>query len=359
MVVENLFSLDSVFFGNTLMQYLTFFASILGLLIVGKIILFVIQHQFKKFASKTDTKIDDLVLATIEKPIHLTFLVIGIFIGLSFLTLDDTVYPMVEKILTVLFYINLAWYVMRLSNAALDIYVVPFTEKSKSKLDDQLLPILRNTIKYSIVVLAGLIILDNVGFDVTTLIAGLGIGGLALAMASKDAVSNIFGGVTIFADKPFTIGDWVKFGNYSGTIEEVGIRSSRLRTFDGGLVTIPNSSFSTSPIENVSMRPTERVVTNLGLTYDTSVAKMKKAKEIIRDTISKTKGVDNKKFYISFTEFGDFALKVLMVYYIKDMSSYERRLEIKDEINMKIKERFEKAKIEMAFPTQTIYHHKF
>lgn len=352
-------SLEDVYFENTILQYLFFFASILGFLILGKIVLFIVQNQFKKISEKTETQIDDLIVRTIEKPIHMTFFVLGIYVGLGFLTVDPTIYPMMYDILKILFYLNIAWYALRLSDSILDVYVVPYTKRSKSKLDDQLIPILRNTLKYVVILLSALIILDNVGFDVTTLLAGLGIGGLALAMASKDAVSNIFGGVTIFTDKPFTMGDWIKFQGFSGTIEEVGIRSSKLRTFDGALVTLPNNMFSSHPIENMSKRKSDRIVVSFGFTYDTSVKKLKEAKEIIKDIIKHTKGADNEKMYISFEEFGDFALKVLVIYYITDMSSYERRLEIKDSVNMQIKEKLEKAKIEMAFPTQTIHHHKF
>lgn len=352
-------SLEDVYFGNTILQFGLFFGTILGFLIVGKIILFLLQKHFKKIASKTQTKIDDLIIYTLEKPFHLTFLVLGLFIGLNFLTLDETLYPTLYDIIKLLFYLNIAWYALRFSEAIMEVYIVPYTKKSKSKLDDQLLPIIKNTSRYAIILLSGLIILDNVGFDVTTLLAGLGIGGLALAMASQDAVSNIFGGVTVFTDKPFTVGDWIKVEGYSGIIDEVGIRSSRLRTFDGAIVTIPNNTFSKKPIENISQRKSERVVTRFGFTYETKVKKLKEAKKIIREVIKTTKGLDNNKMYISFEEFGDFALKMLVIYYIKDMSTYEKRLELRDAVNMKIKERLEKAKIDMAFPTQTIYHHKF
>jgi len=354
----DLISLDMLFFGNTLLQYGLFFASIFSMLILGKIVLFFIQRKFKKMVESSDTKLDDLIIITIEKPIYLTFLVAGVFIGLSFLNIDSVIYPTIEKILITLFYVNVVWYLLRFSDNFLEIYIVPYTNKSKSKLDDQLLPILKKTVKYSIIILALLIIMDNIGFDITTLIAGLGIGGLAIAMASQDAISNIFGGITIFTDKPFVVGDWIKIDKHEGVIEEVGIRSSRLRTFDGALITLPNNMFSKSPIENISMRPTERVVSKLGLTYNTSNKKMGEAKSLIKDILKKTKGINNKIFYISFVEFGEFSLKLLITYYITDMSSYDRRLEIKDEINTKIKDSFEKSKIEMAFPTQMIYHQK-
>lgn len=339
-------SLEDVYFGNTLMQYGLFFGTILFFLVVGKISLFLLHNHFKRIASKTKTKIDDLIIYTIEKPIHLTFFVIGLYVALSFLIIDPSIYSTIHNILFVLMSINIAWYVLRFCESFLEEYISSYVKKSDSKLNDQLLPILKKAVRYVIILFSVIIILDNVGFDVTTLLAGLGIGGLALAIASQDVVSNIFGGITIFTDKPFSVGDRIKLDSQSGIVEEIGIRSSKLRTFDGTRVSIPNNIFSKNPIENLSKRNFERIMLRLGFNYSISAQKLKKAKEIIRDILVRTKGIDEKSITITLEEFGDFSIRLLVVYNIVD---YEKKLYILDKVNTQIKERLEKEKIELSF----------
>ena len=137
-------------------------------------------------------------------------------------------------------------------------------------MDDQLLPVVRKGLRATIWILGILVALNNAGYNVGALLAGLGIGGLALAMAAKDTVANIFGGVTIFTDKPFKINERIKLGGFDGTITEIGIRSTRLKTLEGRVVTIPNAKFTGGMVENVSMEPSRKVVLNLGLVYDTA-----------------------------------------------------------------------------------------
>jgi MscS family membrane protein len=195
------------------------------------------------------------------------------------------------------------------------------------------------------------IALNNVGYDVAALLAGLGIGGLAMAMAAKDTVSNVFGGVTIFTDQPFTINDRIRASGFDGTVEEIGVRSTRIRTLDGTLVTIPNSSFAESAVENVSAEPSRKVKVNLGLTYDTTPEQMQEAMTILADIADGNDGLLENRT-ISFNAFGDSAMNIIFIYYIKKGAAI---MDVQTEINMEILSRFNARGLEFAFPTQTIY----
>jgi MscS family membrane protein len=209
----------------------------------------------------------------------------------------------------------------------------------------------RKTLKGLIWTIGVIVALDNVGFDVATVLAGLGIGGLALAMAAKDTISNMFGGVMIFTDKPFKIKDRVKIGGFDGVIEEIGIRSTRLRTLAGTQVTIPNAKFTDGMVENVSREPNRKIVLNLGLTYDTKPDQMELAMKLLKE-INENNPRTEEKVLISFNSFGDFSLGILYIYYIR---KGEDILGVQTEVNMEILRKFNENGLEFAFPTQTIY----
>ncbi|MCD4734413.1 MAG: mechanosensitive ion channel family protein, partial [Bacteroidales bacterium] len=180
---------------------------------------------------------------------------------------------------------------------------------------------------------------------------GLGIGGLALAMAAKDTVANIFGGITVFTDKPFTINDRIKLDGFDGMITEIGIRCTRLKTFEGRIVTIPNSKFTGGMVENVSVEPWRKVVLNIGLVYDTNTSQLEKAMQLLKEIGTNNKSTEDNVL-VSFNDFGASALGVLFIYYIRKEGDI---LNTQSAINLEIKRRFEEHGLEMAFPTQTIY----
>ena len=196
--------------------------------------------------------------------------------------------------------------------------------------------------------------MNNAGFDVGALIAGLGIGGIAFAMAAKDSISNVFGGITIFADRHFRLNDRIKVDGYDGSVKDIGIRSTRLQTLEGRMVSIPNSKFTDTLVENVTSEPTRKVVLSLGLTYDTDHKQMNKAIEILKDIANSNESVDGN-FKIAFSGFGDFSLNILFIYYITKEGDI---LMTQNDINMSILERFNNENLEFAFPTQTIYNIK-
>ena len=173
-------------------------------------------------------------------------------------------------------------------------------------------------------------------------------------MAAKDTIANIFGGFMIFMDKPFKLKDRIKIVGVDGTVKEIGLRSTRIQTLEGRLVTIPNMKFTENPVENVSAEPHRKVVLNLGLTYDTTPKKMELALKTLKSIAKKNKNID-EKILLSFNGFGDFAMNILFIYYIKKSSDI---LETQTKMNTAILTEFNKNKLEFAFPSQTIYTKK-
>jgi MscS family membrane protein len=346
--------LTRTYYLNTVQQWLIALGIVLGSFIAGKIIYWIFGNVIKKFTSKTKTKLDDVIIDMIEEPIVFALILVGVSYAIRTLTLSNAVLTWIRSVFQVLIVITIAWTLSRLFDALVKEYLVPLTEKSETDLDDQLLPILRKGVKAIIWIVAILVALNNAGYNIGALLAGLGIGGLAFAMAAKDTVSNIFGGFTIFTDKPFKINDRVKVAGYDGTIKEIGIRSTRIQTLEGRIVTIPNSTFSDKPVENVTREPSRKVVLNLGLTYDTNAKQIEKAMTLIKQIAKKNQNVQ-EKVLVSFNQFGDSALGILFVYYIKKGKDI---LQTQTDINMEILKQFNKNKLEFAFPSQTVYHKK-
>lgn len=342
------------FYHNNLQNWLISLLIILGAIVVGKIIYWFFGSVLKKVTEKTKSKIDNIIVDMIEEPIVLAITIFGLWYGFHRLEFPDTWDLWMGKVYHILITINITWLIARLVDAIIQEYVIPLTEKTESNLDNQIIPVVRKGLRSLIWILGIIVALNNAGYDVGALIAGLGIGGLALAMAAKDSVANIFGGIMIFTDKPFKVGDRIKINGFDGTITEVGIRTSRMRTLEGRLVTIPNALFIGDMVENVSAEPTRKIVLNLGLTYDMNADQMEKAIAVLKEIASNNKNI-TEEISVSFNAFGDFSLGILFIYYIKKESDI---LNTQTEMNLAILKQFSENGLDMAFPTQTIYHKK-
>ena len=340
------------FYHNTVLDWGISLLIILGAVIIGKILYWFFSKVVKKLTEKTKTKIDDIIIDMIEEPIVLALTIFGLWYGLHRLNFTPEWYDWMGKVYHILLTINVTWLIARMLDAIIAEYIVPMTEKTESDLDDQIIPIVQKGLRSAIWILGIIVALNNAGYDVGALIAGLGIGGLALAMAAKDSVSNIFGGIMIFTDKPFKVGDRIKINGFDGTITEVGIRTSRMRTLEGRLVTIPNSQFTGDMVENVTEEPTRKVKLNLGLTYNMTAEQMEKAIAVLKE-IAKSNNEVNNDYVAAFNSFGDFSLGILFIYYIK---SGEDNLAVQTAINLEILKQFSANGLDMAFPTQTIYN---
>ena len=342
---------DKEFYGNNISQWAISLAIILGVIIISKLLYLIVGRIVKAATKKTKTKLDDLLVDMLEEPIIVGLAIAGIWFAVARLDFTEGVMGGLNKAFYFAIAVDITWLIARTVDALIKEYVVPLADKSESDLDDHLIPIVQKALKTIIWSLGIIVSLNNMGFDVGALIAGLGIGGLALAMAAKDTVSNIFGGVSVFVDKPFKLNERIKIDDYDGTIVDIGLRSTRLKTLEGRIVTIPNHKFTDGYVENVSMEPSRKVVLNLGLTYDTTGEQMQDAMTTLKQITSESKLIEDGAL-ISFNAFGDFALGILLIYYIKKDSDI---LDTQTAINIEILNKFNAKKLEFAFPTQTIY----
>lgn len=343
--------LTQTFYGNTIAEWGYALLIIIGAFVVGKLLYWFTTNVVRRVTVRTKTNLDDLIIDMVEEPIVFALTAGGIWYGLRQLELPEVADDWIDQGVQFLIVLMLTWLVARLLDALYKEYLVPLAEKSETDLDDQLLPVVRRGTSLAVWSLGVIVALNNAGYDIGALLAGLGIGGLALAMAAKDTVSNVFGGVTIFTDQPFIINERIKISGFDGVVKEIGMRSTRLETREGRLVTIPNSTFADSPVENVTREPWRRVVLDIGLTYDTTPEKMRQAIAIIEAVIEENPNLENQRT-VSFNDFGDFALNIHVRYYIRKGADI---WPTKSEVSLAIMERFAEAELEMAFPTQTIY----
>ncbi len=344
--------LNDVYYGNTVISWATSLGIILLSVMFGKVIYWVFSKVVRAFTSKTETKLDDIIVDMIEEPVVFAIIASGIWFALTILVLPEMASSAISHSYSLLLSLLIGWMAARLFDAIYLEYLVPWSNKTDNDLDDQLMPILRKGVKMIIWVLAVVIGLNNAGYDVGALIAGLGIGGLALAMAAKDTVSNVFGGFTIFTDKPFRLGDRINVAGFDGTVDEIGVRSTRLKTLAGRMVTIPNAQFSDAPVENISAEPSRKITLNLGMTYDTKPEKMQEAMDTLK-AIGDANTNTEEKTVIAFNGFGDFAMNIMFVYYIRKGADIAGT---QTEINMAVLSQFNDKGLEFAFPTQTLYN---
>lgn len=341
------------FWSNSILDWSIALGGILICYVGAKILLWVTNKFVKKYTEKTKTELDDILIDMLEEPIAVAITIGGFFWAVSYLNIPDSdVRDGLNKFLIFALVINFTWLVARTADALIKAYIVPMTEKSESEFDDQLLPIVQKGLKVVIWVLGVILALDNLNVDIGAMIAGLGIGGLALALAAQDAVKNIFGGIMIFVDKPFKINDRVQIHGYDGTVEEVGLRSTRIRTLEGRLVTMPNSLFVDNEVTNVTSEPTRKVVLSLGLTYDATPEDIEKALVLLDEIAQRNSDIIEPDTPKGFTTFGDFSLGITFVYYIQKDADV---LGTQTKMHLDILKTFNENGLEFAFPTQTIF----
>ena len=228
------------------------------------------------------------------------------------------------------------------------------TEKQKRE-DTSMVKVMAVIIKVIIWTIALLMILSNFGIEITPLIAGLGVGGIAIALALQTILGDLFSAFAIYLDKPFQEGDFIIIGNDMGVVKHIGIKTTRIQTLQGQELVISNSELTSSRINNYKRMQKRRIVFSFGVEYNTPTKKMKKIKGIVKKVIDKEKLADLDR--VHFKEFGDFSLNYEVVYYLKT-SDYNKYMDTQESINLALKEAFEKEKIGFAFPTQTIHLEK-
>lgn len=345
--------MQTIYLNNSIETWLYALFFVGGAIVFAKLIYWIIQKTLKNYSKKTANDLAGIFVDVLEEPLFLAVIILGFWFAFDILTLTDEIRKFVNSIFYFLILFNIIWFLTRFADVIAEKYIAPRVNNSDTDLDDVLFPIVRKLIKIAIWTIAIVMGIDNVGYDVTTMITGLGIGGLVFALAAQDSVSNLFGGIVIFSDKPFRLNDRIILDGFEGYVRGIGLRSTRLETLDGRIVTIPNSTITDNPVLNVSLERGRRIKYYIGLTYSTSVEKMELSKEILKKIVEENEHTIDP--VASFEVFGDFSLNIFFSYWIKKGSDF---YETQDEINMQILKQFNDVSIEFAFPTQSLYIEK-
>lgn len=342
------------FLGIEVQNYVLAFLCILGGLLFRKISILICM-RLSKAAKHTRTTIDDILVASLSKPISAMAVVVGLWLAITLLPLPTEPFDfpkLVSALLKAATVAVVVWALMRIVDGA--------AERARERAVDShstmagFIPVAKNSIKTFLILVGIVVVLQNLGYSITSLLAGLGIGGLAIGLAAKDTLANLFGSLVIFIDRPFIVGDWIVVGDEEGVVEEVGLRVTRIRTFANSLITIPNSQLTTTAITNWSKMGKRRIKTTIGVTYDTPPEKIEAAVQVIRRIIQEDDRIRNDFYLVNFNNFGAYSLDIF-VYCFTVTTVWAEYMQVQQEFYMKIMQEFGKLGVEFAFPTQTLH----
>lgn len=338
--------------GNPLWQYVAAFIYVVLAFYVSKILDWFIHVQLRKLTQRTETKLDDLLLELLRGPVKVVAFVILLHIGLELFAWPRWANIFISNGLKIVVAASLTYVALKIVDMLMGIWKQRMESSGEALLDMHLLPVIRKTAKVFVVIVAVLVTSQNMGMNVTGLLASLSIGGLAVGLAAQDTLSNLFGAVALFADKPFRVGEQIKLEGIEGTVEAIGLRSTKIRNLDGHLVTVPNRTMANASLTNVSRRPNIKTVMNIGVTYDTPSEKIERAMQVIKEVYAPhPKTAD---LIVSFNRFDASSLNILVVHWWNSKDFKEYLLEFQ-KLNLQLKRRFDEEAINFAFPTQTIY----
>lgn len=329
-------------------KYLLSLLIVVVFAVLGKSILFVFTQYLQKFASKTRTKLDDMIFAHTKRPLFYLIIAYGVKIALLNLKIDGPVNKIINSVMAMVF----LYAILRGIDIVIETWAITFSKRTKTKVDDVLLPLFHKITKVLFLVIGLMWVLKIWNIDITPYLAGVGISGIVLGLALQDSLKNVVGGISLLLDKTYQVGDKIQLESGEvGTIHDIGLRSTKLVNFDNEVVYIPNGYLANSRVLNYA-RPDPRVRTRVffGVEYGTNVEKVRK---IVMDILTEMDGVlAHPAPNVQFLEMGDFSLKFRANFWVARWSTaYDKKLEATEKIYNALR----KAKIGIPFPTQTLY----
>jgi len=340
--------------GNELWRIALLFVTLLASLVLGRLV----RMYCVRLARSQRSRGRDLGAVALEstgKGLAPLIFTLGLGAGLQVVVLAERFAGAASTAVSVLITLAVGYLAFHLVSVV-DFGLGRLAARTRSRMDDMLVPMVRKSLRITIVILVLVQVAQTLSNKpLTSLLAGLGVGGLAVALAAQETLKNFFGSLVIFADKPFELGDRIVVDGFDGPVEEVGIRSTRIRTLEGHLITIPNGELANKTIQNIGKRPYIRRVSNITITYDTPPEKVARAVEIIKEILKDHEGMHpDLPPRVFFNEFNDCSLNILMIYWYHP-PDYWAFQAFNEKVNMEILRRFNEEGIEFAFPTQTLY----
>ncbi len=333
-------------YGEIIVALIVFFIALL----IGWIVYHIFERFLTKWAEKTVTKLDDEIIKNIKAPIYAFVIIIGTYYGLESLEFIKDYKFIVSAIFTVAEIFLVTLIVIRIINVLIAWYGEK--QSKKRKVSTHLLFVFKKLLQLVVILFALLALLAAFNVDLTGVVVGLGVAGIAIGFALQNILGDLFSAFSIYFDKPFEIGDFVVLGEHAGVIKKIGVMTTRINLLQGEELVVSNRELVTTRIRNYKKMQKRRINFGFGVTYDTPVAKLEKIPAMVKKIIDEVELASPDR--VHFKEFGDSSLKYDIVYYI-DSSDYNKYMDIQQEINLNIKKAFEKEGIEMAFPTQTIH----
>lgn len=356
--------MDIAFFNQSLFnityrQYALALLVVLAALVGKKLLAFLLTRLIVPLTRRTETDLDDQLLECIRKPLEFLLLIIGLFAAVQILQLPTEptdVRAGAHALLRALITVAGGWALFSMAGV-FGKYLEDLSAKTENDLDDHLVPFVRKSLRVFIFILAGIMVIQNLGYSTSGLLASLGIGGMALAFASKDALSNIFGSLMIIFDRPFKIGDVVVADKMEGVVEEVGFRSTKIRTFNKSLISVPNSIIANMPIDNITQSNMRRIRMTIGVTYDSTPLQLRDLTSRIRGLLRQHPGIDSEAVQVSFTDFGASSLDIFIQCFT-NTPNWNEYMDVREEVCLHIMEVLEELGLSFAFPSRTVYLHQ-
>jgi len=338
------------FFNNSLSDYMIALGVWTGLVFLFSFAKRVGVSKLQKAAAKTVNDFDDMLANLLGKIKPIVFIVIALYVASLRLNLDDTIRFIIRQMMVIVVTLQAVIFFQEIAG-----FGVSRTYK-RIKPDDPSGEVISKNIvivfRWVLWSIAALFVLDNLGINITALVAGIGIGGIAIAMASQAILGDAFSALSIFVDKPFQVGDFIIVGDMLGSVEHVGIKTTRIRSLFGEQLIFSNSDLTSSRIKNYKRMEVRRISFKIGVVYQTSALQVKKIPQLVKEICKK---IDNIKLdRVHFSSFGDYALIYEIVYYVLS-PDYNIYMDKQQEINFALKDVFEREKIDFAYPTQTVH----
>ncbi|MEJ2383609.1 MAG: mechanosensitive ion channel family protein [Xanthomonadales bacterium] len=341
---------EKVLLGNDLPEWAIAVGMALLAVIVLRTAQGIVRGRIARLAQRTDTRWDDHVVNVIASTRLLFWLVVGAWFGAQYLELPDSGQRWVGIVFVITLLLQAGLWGGALVNSVLNDYRKRKREENPEDLTTLgMIGLAARVVVWSVVVL---LILDNLGIDITALVAGLGIGGVAVALAVQNILGDLFSSLSIVLDKPFVVGDFLMVGDFLGSVEKIGLKTTRLRSLSGEELIFSNTDLLNSRVRNFGRMAERRVVFKLGVVYQTPREKLKLIPQIIREAIEAQQ--DTRFDRSHFSQYGDFSLNFESVYYVLSRD-YNQYMDIQQSIYLAIHERFEAEHIEFAYPTQTVF----
>jgi small-conductance mechanosensitive channel len=343
---------DYSIFGNTILGYLSALGILLGSMAIVYVFKQYVLSRMRKWAESTDTSIDDLLVNAIDKSLVPILYFGALYIALRTLALSTEFKNGLRIAAIVLFTVL----VVRAATSAVNFGLRTYLKKSGDlERGERQIKGIRKLINFVIWAIALVFLLDNLGVKISAVVAGLGIGGIAVALAAQAILGDLFSYFVIFFDKPFEVGDFIVIGDKMGVVEMIGIKTTRIRAIGGELLIFSNTDLTNSRVHNFKKMEKRRVVFKLGVIYQTTSEKLKTIPNMVKSIIEKQNDATFDRGH--FASFGDSSLDFEFVYYVTG-ADYTKYMDIQQAINLSVFETFEREKIEMAYPTQTLFVNK-